>query len=49
LLGCAIAIPLALADPTTLPLGVVAMNLVSIPVLELRWRRARMAALSPSP
>lgn len=97
LLGWGIAIPLALADPTALPLGVgilagtmwlpmgwiirhwigafhavgrtalllvlhyafpedryvavplgvVAMYLVSIPVLELRWRRARMAGLLP--
>jgi hypothetical protein len=97
LLGWGIAIPLALADPTALPLGVgilagtmwlpmgwiirhwigafhaiartalllvlhyafpedryvavplgvVAMYLVSIPVLELRWRRSRMAVLLP--
>lgn len=44
LLGWGIAIPLALADPTALPLGVVAMYLLTIPVLELRWRRLRVKA-----
>lgn len=49
LLSFGIAIPFVLVDGTALPLGVVAMYPVSIPVLELRWRRARMAALSPQP